>query len=159
MQLKNSKIPKDCATSQIRRRSLINDKIKTIIPCFHVNSIIPLKNPPCPISSNIKIFKTHDPRNLSHLNQYGLDYSLEKFHIFDPVKFQNDKGFHEYINGERLRIVVDIDKLNSTKLKEKLPVSLRKNLIKLSPKLRKLHNLNINLTPRSKAFKFLRTSY
>ena len=159
MQLKNSKMKKDCATTPVRRESFVNDRIKTILPCFHVNSVVPVKNPPCSINSDLKIFKTHDPREISHLNQYGLDYSFEKSHIFDQVNFSNDKGFHEYINGERLRLVVDINKLNSTKLKERLPANHRQKLMRISPRPRLLGNFNINLSPKPKPIRFLRTSY
>lgn len=142
----------------MRRKSLITNPIKTFTPCFHVNSIFPSKKEELTIMPNSKIFKTHDPRDIEHLNKYGLNYTFEKSHIFDQVKSTKDKKLFEYYKGVKMRVVIDVDSLNKIKLTEKVSTPHRKKMIKVCPKLKDLYHKSLNLSPQSQAYKLLKLS-
>lgn len=142
--------------TKVRRKSLISNPIKTITPCFHVNSIMPIKHQDLSIMPNSSIFKTHDPRDIKHLNKYGLNYSFEESLFFDPVKVTKDKALFEYYKGAKMRVVIDVDQLNKIKLTQKVSMPHRKKMIKICPKLKDLYHKSLNLTPQSKAYKLLK---
>lgn len=89
------------------------DSLDIIHPSFHVNSVIPSKVHKLNLDDS-KIFKTHDPRELSHLNIYGMDYSFIP-PSFTSIKHCLERGYYEYIDRKKARIVMDIDLLRKLK--------------------------------------------
>ena len=87
--------------------------LDVIHPSFHVNSVIPSQHHKLNLD-NSKIFKTHDPREISHLNVYGMDYSFIP-PSFTSIKHCLERGYYEYIDRQKARIVMDIDLLRKLK--------------------------------------------
>jgi hypothetical protein len=107
------------------------NSLDVIHPSFHVNSVLPGRHLKNAKVEDLKIFKTHDPRGLEHLNIYGMDYSFIQPSM-DSVKHCVERGYYEYIGRQKTRVVIDVDLLKkfrqfeqkALKKTKKIPITL-----------------------------------